>query len=84
MLKLRPDLMFVEEAGETILFDPATGEISLLNSSATYLLTLLDGTKSMEQMAEEMAGHFDGVEFAEALKDVTTFIDQLSQNHFLV
>jgi hypothetical protein len=76
--------MFVEEAGETILFDPSTGEISLLNPSATYLLNLLDGSKTLEQMAEEMAGHFDGVEYTDAITDVATFINQLSQNHFLV
>ncbi len=84
MLMLRPDLMLIEEAGETILFDPASGEISLLNVSASLLVGLLDGKHDIEQLAQRLVSHFEGIQYDEALSDVTVFVANMRLNQFLV
>lgn len=68
-----------EVDGNISLFDPETGEVSLLNDTASDVWRLADGTQTLEEMIE-LAARAYGVEpisIADQVRDtVVTFADK--------
>lgn len=54
--KRRGDLLLREVEEELLLFDPRTGEASLLNGTAAAIFDLCDGLTPLAAMAEEILG----------------------------
>jgi len=63
---VREDLTIVELDGEAVVYDGVTGELHHLNPSATIVLSMCDGARTISAMAEAVSDAFDV-----ALDDVT-------------
>lgn len=74
---VRSDLTIVELDGEAVVYDEASGELHHLNPSATIVLTLCDGTATVDEMAAWIA-EASGVDPAEIADQVRTTIDRFS------
>jgi PqqD family protein of HPr-rel-A system len=56
--RIREGLTTVEIDGEAVVYDETTGELHHLNPSATIVLSLCDGTRSVDDMATEVSEAF--------------------------
>jgi PqqD family protein of HPr-rel-A system len=56
--KAREDLTVVELDGEAVIYDEVGGDLHHLNSSATIIFALCDGTQTVKQMSAEIAEVF--------------------------
>lgn len=56
--KAREDLTVVELDGEAVIYDEVGGDLHQLNSSATIIFALCDGTQTVKQMSAEIAEVF--------------------------
>ena len=52
---VRPDLTIVELDGEAVIYDEDSGDLHHLNSAATLVLSLCDGTLTGRQLASDVA-----------------------------
>ena len=57
--KIRDDLHVVELDGEAIVYDEVTGDVHHLNSVATLVLELCDGTATFSEVAGDVASAVD-------------------------
>jgi PqqD family protein of HPr-rel-A system len=53
--RVRPDLTIVELDGEAVIYDELSGDLHHLNSAATLVLGLCDGTATGRQLASDIA-----------------------------
>lgn len=56
--KVREDLAVVEIDGEAVIYDERTGDLHLLNPTATIVLGLCDGTATVKEFSSDIAGAF--------------------------
>jgi hypothetical protein len=71
--KLRTDVEIRElDARETLLYDPQSDAIHVLNSTAALIATLCDGQHTPEQIAAEIRAQFEVGEEVDVLGDVET------------
>lgn len=52
---LREDLTVIELDGEAVVYDDVSGEVHHLNPSATIVLSLCDGSTTIEEMTRSIA-----------------------------
>ncbi|HPC84213.1 MAG TPA: HPr-rel-A system PqqD family peptide chaperone [Thermoanaerobaculaceae bacterium] len=76
-LKLNPDLVFREDNDGGLIFDPATGDVQVLNETAAFICSLLDGTRTAEEIVAEVLEEFEVEDPAAAKADATQFIEGL-------
>lgn len=77
MLKLNPDLVFREDNDGGLIFDPATGDVQVLNETAAFICTLLDGTKTVEEVVAAVLAEFEVEDLATARADAEQFVNGL-------
>lgn len=53
--RARQDLTVVELDGEAVVYDETSGSLHHLNSAATLIFMSLDGSVTLESLAEEIA-----------------------------
>jgi hypothetical protein len=69
--KLRSDVEIRElDERETLLYDPQSDAIHVLNSTAALIAALCDGEHTAEQIADEIRAQFDVDEDVDVLDDV--------------
>lgn len=69
--KLRADVEIRQlDERETLLYDPRSDAVHVLNSTAASIASLCDGEHTPEQMAAEIRGQFQVDETAHVLSDV--------------
>lgn len=73
-----PHLEQVEVAGETVVYDCQAGSLHLLDPLATVIWTLLDGTATLRETSEEVAGIF-GHPVDEVLEQVRSLALRLDE-----
>jgi PqqD family protein of HPr-rel-A system len=56
--RARDDLTVVELDGEAVIYDKVGGDLHHLNSSATIIFALCDGTQTARQISAEIAQAF--------------------------
>lgn len=78
-----PDLTTSELDGETILYDPRSGQVHQLNASATLIWALCDGTRPIAAISDAVAATYQ-LPPAEAEADVSTLIADLHAADLLV
>ena len=58
-----PDVVLREEEDEAaLLFDPDTGAVHILNSTAVAVWQLLDGKRDLSQIMADLHEEFDGMD----------------------
>ena len=68
--------------GEVVLFDPKRNRVHNLNLTASVIWELCDGTRTVEELAEDMACLFE-VEVAVVHSDVKRTVTDFSRSHLL-
>jgi PqqD family protein of HPr-rel-A system len=81
--RARADLTVEELDGEAVIFDEENGSFHHLNSTATVVFRLCDGTATMPQLAEDLADAFD-VPVKEVEPQVRTLVGQFRRANLLV
>ena len=76
VLERLPEVIWREMAGETVLLDPAGSVLMGLNESAGRMWELIDGVRSLQSLAEELAGHYGQPE-DKILADLIVFAQAL-------
>ena len=74
----REGLTTVELDGEAVVYDEASGELHHLNPAATIVLSLCDGTLSIEEMASAVSEAFE-VAFDEALPQIRETVERFAE-----
>lgn len=78
----RDDVRVVELDGETVLFDPVAARTVLLNGTASAVWTLLDGSRSVGDIASALATVFE-VDVETIIGDVVRTVEQLTESGVL-
>lgn len=74
--KVREDLAVVEIDGEAVIYDERTGDLHLLNPTATIVLGLCDGTATVKEFSSDIAGAF-GMPVENVERQVRTLLRDL-------
>lgn len=72
----RPDILWADVEGETVLYDPVSGRAHLLSPSGSLLWPAFSSPVSVEELAEDVSASFE-ILLAEAVEQVRAFCDQL-------
>ena len=67
---------------EVLVYDPVVDRTHRLNTSATRIWDLCDGTRSLEDIARAITNQFE-VEFETALVDARAVLEQLKEEQLL-
>ena len=76
---LNPKIVFREEEGESLLFDPETGQVKVLNETATLIYELIKQNLTREKIIESVTCEYDNMNRQELGKDIDEFISQMEQ-----
>lgn len=76
--RLREDLTIVELDGEAVIYGEAGGELHHLNPSATIVLSMCDGKRTVEGMAEAVSGAF-GLPVDDVLPQVRSVVERFAE-----
>lgn len=69
-----PGILWKAEEQETLIFDPDTGNILVLNPTASLIWQLCDGKHSTSQLVSEILQKFEELNEETAKKDLTEFL----------
>ena len=64
---------------ESLLFDPSANKFCLLNETAAVVWQRLETPATIEQLVTIVCQRFDGVDLAQAEKDVASLLRQLGE-----
>jgi SynChlorMet cassette protein ScmD len=79
----KPHIRLREESDEwVILFDPDTAKARVLNPIGVFIWRLLDGSRSVADIVEQLREHYDNVP-EEVEQHVTEFIEVLTKTEFV-
>jgi hypothetical protein len=80
--KRRTDLRTHIVDGETVVLDRREGLIHQFNKTASFLWELCDGSRTFEQLTQELCEVFE-VDFATAQRDVHATVETLRRSRLL-
>ncbi len=75
--KRAPDCAFREIEGEVFIVSSKTAGVHLLNPTGTFIWSLLDGDRTIKEIARALTDEFD-VDLSVAERDIVDFIDEAS------
>ena len=78
----RPDLVFRQIDDDFVVYDPVSDHTLLLNASSAAVLELCDGTRTVDDMANEVAAAFQ-VEPSAVHAEVVSSLEQFARRSFL-
>jgi len=81
-LKRSEEYIWRDIGGEVVILNDEGTQVCLLNKTAAHIWTLLDGTKTLEEIAVHICERFE-VGPDEAREDVQDFVQQLTQAHLV-
>ena len=81
--KHHADVVYKTIDEETVLVLPATGKVTILNNVGSTIWELINGTNSIELIAEELCKQFT-VDMGTALKDTFEFIELLKNKQLII
>jgi PqqD family protein of HPr-rel-A system len=72
---VRNDLTMVELDGEAVIYDEESGELHILNPTATIVMSFCDGSVTIREMSAEISRAF-GVQTEEVESEVRALLRQ--------
>ena len=81
--RLSPEAAFKEYQGQVTVVMPSRSEVHVLNETGSTLLTLLDGSHSVSDLANALVREYD-VDYQTALRDTVEFLITLKGKGMLV
>ena len=79
LLVADPELVFRKEDEDAILFDPRTGEVTILNETGAFIYQLLDGKHTKAEIVDLLIDNYDIAHKNDAEKDANDFIKKVCQ-----
>jgi len=79
-IKANTDIVYREEEGEALLFNPDSGAIKVLNSTGNIIWKLCDGSRDESQIVEELIKNFPEIKRENLEKDLGEFLKQVKEN----
>jgi len=79
---LRDDVLFRELADGCVLYDPENEKVHSLNLTAGFVWCLMDGTRSLTAIADELRATCDA-EGADVLRDVVKTAERFARQGLL-
>lgn len=76
--KQRERLTIVELDGEAVVYDEDVGELHHLNPPAAIVLSLCDGRRTVDQMADEVSSAF-GVSVEDVLPQMRSVLERFAE-----
>jgi len=80
---LNSKIVFREEDGESMLFDPETGQVRILNETGTLIYELLTKNCSREKIIDSLISEYDNVNPQDLEEDLNEFTTQMEQSGIL-
>jgi PqqD family protein of HPr-rel-A system len=80
--KARETLTVVELDGEAVVFDPDSLDVHRLNPTATLIFRFLDGSSSVDELADDVAAAFDAP-VDDVRAQLTELVQQLDETDLL-
>lgn len=80
--KQNKDIIYRQEGGEAILFNPENSDIIVLNSTGCFIWPLCNGKNTKKDIAIKMTEEFD-VTKEKASKDLEKFLSELEKRSFI-
>ena len=77
ILKQKPSLVWREVDDGVVIVSPAGGEVRALNKLGSTIWTMLDGTKSAEQIIATLKSSYPSITEEQLQNDFIIFIDSL-------
>ena len=84
MYKLSEDIMIHNENEQKYLVNTETGKVYLLNDIAILIVDGLEGSKSIEEIKQDIHKQFSNVEYEQISSDVDSYIHMLLQSKALL
>jgi hypothetical protein len=81
--RVRNDLTVIELDGEAVIHDELNGDLHRLNSTATLVFSLLDGSATLEELAVDVAAAYT-MKVEEVLGQMRQLVEELAASHLLV
>lgn len=79
-----PDVIIREEDKDgVLLFNPDTDQIIVLNHTAFFIWQQCDGERSLPDIIQAVADHFDEVPEEEMADQVTTYVSKMAASGFI-
>jgi len=69
--------------GETVVLDPETERMHTLNATAAFVFGAIDGNRSVKEISEDLAKHFE-VEAEVAARDAREIVRQFCELDLVV
>lgn len=79
MLQRNSSVLWRELSGEAVLLDPKAGCSYNLNAVGTLIWKMLDGTHTIEEIAEAICTAYE-VEQAQALEDIERLLTEFTES----
>ena len=80
---LNPKIVFREEEGESLLFDPETGQVKILNETGTLIYDLLKQRLSRDKIIDSITSEFDNMNRQDLEQDLDEFTAEMEQSGIL-
>ena len=74
LYRRNPDVEAAPMLDETIVYQPTIKKFCVLNQTAAFVWEQIDKPASVNQLAEAVSTHFDGVSLQDAARDVETVL----------
>jgi len=81
--KLNSKIVFREEEGESMLFDPETGRVRILNETGTLIYELLKQKLSRDSIIDSITSEYDDMNRQDLEQDLDEFTAQMEQSGVL-
>lgn len=73
----------IVQEGEAVVVKPASGELRTLNEVGSRIWRLLDGKKSLEEIAQIVETEFEEVDDHDIRKDIIDFCKELLEDNLV-
>lgn len=80
---LNPKIVFREEEEESLLYDPDTGRVRILNETGTLIYELLAQKLNREKIIDSIISEYDDMNRQYLEKDFDEFTAQMEQSGIL-
>lgn len=80
---MNPDIVCKDIEDERVLYNPATGEVRVVNETGRFILDQCMGKLSGSQIIEKVIGCYSGVPADKIKKDVIDFLSELMKREIL-
>ena len=80
---LNSKIVFREEEGESLLFDPETGRVRILNETGTLIYELLAQKLSRDSIIDSITSEYDNMSRHDLEQDIDEFTAQMEQSGVL-